>query len=575
MLPGPVTTTPPGSPDSPDDRAPAGRHVRAATVVVDAGDDAGPLDRVWHSIGYDEMNWSATPTGRRLLATFREVAGAPLLVRSHYVFCSGTGLGLAHWGNGNVYHEDADGTPTHDFALVDRAYDAVVGAGHHVLVELGFTPRDLLPPEAAELVLEPSPTVYSSYEAGAWAYPPRDNERWAGLVRAHARHCVDRYGAEEVAAWVWELWNEPDITYWRGTVEQFCELYRVTAAAVRGVLPDARVGGPAVTGGGGAFLRTFLTFTARTSTPLDFVSFHTKGSEFTPWRTYAPFGAPATDRQSPSTPKMLAEIRALLRVVGEFPAYRRLPVLVDECDAGVPAHLGVHDNPHYGFRNTEYHPVFQVKLVKKLLDLNRLEQVGVALATSWAFYFEGERFFEGTRAFLTAGGVEKPFLNAYRVLARLGDRRVAAVSSGAVEVGEVAGTQADRPPPGMVEEVDVLASRDHDGTVAVAVWRHADDQYLSDDRDCAVVLSVTGLAAGRYRVHHLRIDAEHSNSHTRWREQGSPQDPTPGQLAAITARSGLEPFEPETLRDPADGALSLDLSLPLPSVSLVVLSNEP
>ena len=38
----------------------------------------------------------------------------------------------------------------------------------------------------------------------------------------------------------------------------------------------------------------------------------------------------------------------------------------------------------------------------------------------------GERFFEGTRRLFTASGVEKPVLNAYRMLARLGDTRLAA-----------------------------------------------------------------------------------------------------------------------------------------------------
>ena len=41
---------------------------------------------------------------------------------------------------------------------------------------------------------------------------------------------------------------------------------------------------------------------------------------------------------------------------------------------------------------------------------------------------EGERFFEGTRAFLTADRIEKPFLNAYRLLARMGQTRLQAVS---------------------------------------------------------------------------------------------------------------------------------------------------
>ena len=54
--------------------------------------------------------------------------------------------------------------------------------------------------------------------------------------------------------------------------------------------------------------------------PVDFVSFHTKGSHFTPWRTYGPIGAPAPEPQSPSTPKMLREIDRALGVIEESPS---------------------------------------------------------------------------------------------------------------------------------------------------------------------------------------------------------------------------------------------------------------
>ena len=39
----------------------------------------------------------------------------------------------------------------------------------------------------------------------------------AGSCRALVEHCVARYGAAHVRGWLWELWNEPDISYWRGT----------------------------------------------------------------------------------------------------------------------------------------------------------------------------------------------------------------------------------------------------------------------------------------------------------------------------------------------------------------------
>jgi xylan 1,4-beta-xylosidase len=549
----------PHNPDAP--------HVRSARIDVDASGPGSDIKPIWSSIGYDEINWTYTPTGRRLLGEFEP----GFHVRPHYVFISGTGFGLPHWGSGNVYHEHDDGTPFYDFTVVDDTYDAIVGAGHHVLVELGFTPRDLVPDYALEQhTIIDSPTVYSAYEAGQWSYPPKDYAKWGDLVAALAWHSLERYGEAEVATWLWELWNEPDIYYWRGTHEEFCELYAVTAEAIRRVLPNARVGGPTVTGGpaGTDFLRRFLSFVEERELPLDFVSFHTKGSNFSPWRTYGPLGSDAPIKQSPSTGKMLHEIRSLLRVMAEFPKFADLPAIVDECDAGVPAHWGVYDNSNFRFQNTEYYPVFQASLMKKILDLSDGEVSSVEQATTWSFYFEGERFFEGTRAFLTAGGIEKPFLNAYRMFAKLGERRIPAVSDAAWSVAALDTILPDVPP----EEVDALATRADDGSIAVLVYRHSDDQYQVDDREAAVTVAVGGLAASGYRLSHYRIDHDHSNSHTVWESLGSPQNPSDEQLAAIRIRQGLESAEEARTVETVGGALELTVSLPLAAVSLLVLS---
>ncbi|MGI8456545.1 MAG: GH39 family glycosyl hydrolase [Propionibacteriaceae bacterium] len=541
-----------------------------AAVEVDAATVLGPVTRVWESIGYDEINWTYTPTGKRLLRKFADMSTGGYHVRPHYVFCSGSGFGIPHWGQGNVYHEDAEGRPFYDFSIVDQVYDAIVGAGHHVLVELAFTPRDLLPPEAAELQVVPSPTTYSSYEAGTWGYPPVDYEKWAGLVAAHAQHCVERYGEDEVATWLWELWNEPDIFYWRGTLEQFNELYSVTARAVRSVLPTAKVGGPTVTSGGLEFLKGFLDYTSTRNVPLDFVSYHTKGSRF-PTREYRPVGSPPSEKLSPSSTKMLYDIRVFNRTIAEYEPYRQLPAIVDECDAGVPAHFGRYDNANYEFQNTEYYPVFQLKLMKKILDLNATESVSVEQATSWSFYFEGERYFEGTRSFITAGGVEKPLLNAYRMLALLGRDRLSATSDAAWDVAELDTTDGSS----MREEVDVLAARADDGTVAVLVWRHVDDQYQTSDHDTVVRITVDNLPHASLSLSHLRIDGEHSNAYTWWRGLGGPQDPTADELEQIVAHQGLEQQEPARQVQVIDGRLSLEITLPLPAASLLLLApNE-
>jgi len=529
--------------------------------------------RIWTSFGFDEINWTSTPTGRRHLQTIAAFAERPYYVRSHYVFNSGIGWSLPHWGAGNVYHEDAAGRPFYDFAIADQVYDAVVRAGHRPLVELAFTPRALVPEGAEQaFAFEPSPTQWSPYEAGLWAMPPKDYPKWGGLVQALVEHCVARHGAASVREWLWELWNEPDIYYWRGTAEQFHALYDVTAAAVKAALPDASVGGPATTGDlgpgrhGQEFLRGFLDHCARRGTPLDFVSFHTKGARYTPWRVYGPLGGPAPTRQSPSSLKMLREVRASLEAVAAHPRFRDLPCIVDECDASVPAHWGVYDNANFGYRNTEYFPVFQCKLMKKLLDLDARGAARVHQATTWSFYFEGERLFEGTRSLFTAERIEKPVLNAYRMLARLGDTRVAVESDRAWSLARLDDGDA-----GMPEEIDGLATTGPDG-VSLLVWRHTDDQYATDPREAAVTVRFEHLGlAGDVRVIHWRIDRAHSNSHAAWRALGAPGDPSTAELGAIRERQGLERVGPDRIEPVRDGALALRIALPLPAVSLIEL----
>jgi xylan 1,4-beta-xylosidase len=162
--------------------------------------------------------------------------------------------------------------------------------------------------------------------------------------------------------------------------------------------------------------------------------------------------------------------------------------------------------------------------------------------------------------------VEKPVLNAYRMLARMGDVRLAADSSHAWPLGRLDDGEASMP-----EEIDALATFNGRDCLTVLVWRHADDQYLADTRETAVTLRIERLpfAGSRVRLRHWRIDVRHSNSHTAWMTQGGPQDPSDAQLHAIRDRQGLELLEPEREEAIQDGALDLRIPFPLPSVSLI------
>src|SRR6266542_1599183 len=555
----------------------------AARIDVDASRQLGPLPRPWTTFGYDELNWTYTPRGKRALRAFASFAERPYYVRAHNLLTTGRAFSWPHWGSGNVYHEDGAGNPVYDWTTVDLIFDAYREVGFRPLVELGFTPHALVPsgPEA-ELPFTRSPSQYGPYEAYQWSLPPKDFAKWEELMFQLATHCVERYRAEEVATWYWELWNEPDISYWRGTPEQYCQLYDRTVAGLTRALPSIKVGGPATTGSerGVRFMETFLAHCDGSNARLDFICFHTKGSGF--GRRYGPLTDDGmhpewAPRQSPSRKKMLSEIRAFVRAAAKYPQWRAIPAIVDECDPCVPAHFSRYDNPNFGFRNTSYYATVMASVFKRLMDLNESlpDAPDVTLATSWAFYFEGERFFEGFREFFTAKNLELPVLNGYRALGRLGKTRLALTSDSSWPIdrldslpdpGEDAGRLADR-------EVDGLAARDGD-RVTVLLWHHADDQYARLP-DAEVTLQLRGLPfdPARARLRHWRIDHTHSNAHTVWQRMGRPQDPTEDQLRTLKARQGLE--EGPAVDSSPDGKDTLYVRLPLPLHAMSLLEIEP
>ena len=547
-----------------------------ADIRVDCRAWQGPLRRIWASIGYDEINWTYTGRGRALYRTLRDVAETPYHVRNHNALTSGNGLSEPARGSTNVYQEAPDGSAVYDWAIVDRLYDVIVGAGFHPVVELGFLPRDLVPVTAASADWLKD-VGRETYEVdGLWKHPPRDLGRWEALVERFVAHCVERYGRAAVERWWFEVWNEPDIpNYWKGTFEDYCRLYdHAVAGAVR-ALPSVRIGGPASTGpadpAARAFLERFLqhcvagknAVTGGTGTRLDFVSFHTKGAYYAPRRIYN-WQRPI-ERQHPSSGKMLGDIRAGLEAVAAVPALAGLPVVVDECDPAVGTIYGVHDNPSFVVTNSEHYPTFLCALVKRVLDLDRGFGDRIAFVTTWAFYMEGKRWFEGNRTLVTNENVEKPILNGLRLLGRLGQTRVAATSSAGRDV--LSGAADGR-------EVDVLAAVDA-ARVTVLVWHQTDPWWEEDE--AAVSLTIEGVPfGGPVTVRHWRIDGRHSNAYAEWRRQGSPEDPSPAQIARLRERQGLELLEPPARHViDGNGTLTLGFPLPLHGVSLLEVTAAP
>jgi xylan 1,4-beta-xylosidase len=470
-----------------------GGPLNQGRVTIDFGRRLGPLRPIWRGIGYDEINWTYTPRGRALHTTLARIFRGPLAVRNHNAFTSGNGLSGPAWGSTNLYHERADGSMALHWRWADRIYDVFAEHGWEPVIELGFMPRDLS--ARASGIAGPGPGQQigpEPYEHGAWRHPPKSYARWRELCQAFVAHLVERYGARRVERWRFEVWNEPDIPYyWRGSLEEYCELYEASRSGVRTALPNAQVGGPATTEAGTEFLRQVL---ARVSPP-DFVSFHTKGAYYSPRRHYNPF-VPGP-HESPSLQKMVDDVRTNVAVIRD--RYQDVPILVDECDPAVGTPYGVFDTPNFVVVNTTHYPTMVCALARELLDHPTVERF-----TSWAFYMEGKRWFEGNRALVTNENVELPVLDGFRMLERLGDHRVDAHADG----------------------VGVLA-----GDRAAIIYHHADGWWV--DGKVSVTLQCD-------RVPHALRFFRLGDSHAKWLDLGAPDDPSAVEIAQLRQASGLK-----------------------------------
>ena len=522
------------------------------SITVDLAKTAGPYKPIYAWFGYDEANFTTMPDGRKLLRELRDLSPVPVNIRTHFLLASGDGVAALKWSSTNVYSEDANGKPVYDFKILDSIFDEYRDAGVTPMFELGFTPRAMASGSGAyEDHYPESPT------GGAVHSPPKDMARWQEMIRTVTAHMVQRYGRATVAKWYFEVWNEPDISYWHGTPEQYFDLYDHAVAGVRAALPEAKVGGPATTGPGGAkaakFLDDFLAHVAAKKSPLDFISFHAKGQpRIQGGEVVMGVG------------KELNDVDKGFAIVAKYPQFKRLPIILSEADPEGCAACSMKTNPANAYRNGTLYPAYTAAAYKRLFELADRHGVNLLSMLSWSFEFEGKDYFEGFRS-LSTNGVDKPVLNFFRMAALMRGNRVAAASSGALTADAIIADGVRAQP-----DIDALATADGRGA-AVMLWNYHDEEKAAPGAPVAVTIRGLPKTAARVRLLHYRIDNTHSNAYTVWKAMGSPQAPTPQQMVELKARDGLELLESPRWLTVSGGAVSVSTELPRQSISLLQL----
>ncbi len=477
-----------------------------AQFHVDLAQRGTPLRHSWsHTVGSGHAGLALRADWQAQLRRCREEIGVRH-VRFHGIL-SNTGALTVQQGE-TIY----------SFYNAFHIYDFLVGIGMRPVVELGLMPD----------ALASGGRIVFSYAANV--SPPKDMDAWAELIRRFVGGLVDRYGAEEVRRWYFEVWNEPNIKhFWSGTQDDYFALYRATAEAVKGVDDGLRVGGPATANNG--WVEEAVAFCEEHGLPLDFVTTHHYPTDA--------FGDPGDDTEA----QLAAAHRNVLRERTQDTVAKAggRPVLYTEWNTS--------SNPFFWRHDSPYAAAFVMKTLLDVADL-------VEAYSYWTFsdIFEENYFssvpFHGGFGLLTIHGVAKPTYRAFELLNRLGSERLLV--------------------DGLHPTLDCYAVRNEDErSLTLLLTNHALPEHdIADER---VEIRLAGApAVARATVE--RIDQDHANPRRTWEAMGEPTYPSPAQLDALHAASRLAP-EPISVEADGDGA-ALTLDVPAHAVAAVTLTFD-
>lgn len=525
----------------------------SVAITIHANQSIGAYQPVWNYFGADEPNYVYARNGKKLLHELAALSRVPIYFRAHNLLTTGNGEASLKWGSTNVYTELPGGTPVYDWTITDRIFDALHRVGVRPVVEVGFMPEALSTYPQPYRHDFPRGDIFTG-----WSYPPHDYDKWRRLIIAWVRHLHERYG-EGAKNWLWEVWNEPDIPYWHGTPQEYNRLYDVTAAAIRSVLPSARIGGPETTSPSSAraaaFLNQFLEHCARgrnaatggVGAPLDFISFHAKGNpKFVDGHVRMGLAA-----------QLLAVDRGM-EIVASFPEWRNTPIVLGESDPeGCAACKGAQND----YRNGPLYGAIVADGTARTYELARKNGVNLAGIVTWAFEFEDQPYFAGFRE-LATNGVDKPVLNVFRMLGMLGGDWVKVQSSGAKPLSKMLEEGVIDAP-----DIDSVATRRR-RELDILVWNYHDDDVATATAN--IQLKIEDLPEQKIRVEQFRMDQSHSNAYAVWQKMGRPELPTTAQQIQLKKSAMLERTEPPKLQKDASSPHSgmLDFTLPRQGVAL-------
>ena len=232
--------------------------------------------------------------------------------------------------------------------------------------------------------------------------------------------------------WYFEIWNEPNLEgFWRGTQQQFFDMYKVISQAIKAIDPQLRIGGPSTSSfhpdeevyqrlkakkditaadfigveSKAPWMVEFLSYCEAQNLPLDFVSSH-------PYPTSYPIDSAGNQLEVSRPVTSTREDILWLRRAMAKTRYKDAEIHLTEWSSSPSIQDFTRDYPQEA--------TFIVKV--------NLDCIGLVQSLAyWTFtdIFEeagaADTVFNGGFGLVNFQGIAKPGFHAYRMLHRLGD----------------------------------------------------------------------------------------------------------------------------------------------------------
>ncbi|MGN0534711.1 MAG: hypothetical protein ACI4IR_01755 [Eubacterium sp.] len=434
-------------------------------------------------------------------------------------------------------------TKLYSFYQVAKIYDKLLEIGVKPFVEIGFMPSALASGKKTVFHYKGNVTL------------PKKMEEWQDFICEFARFLINRYGAEEVRSWYFEVWNEPDLScFFKGSMQDYYRLYAATVRALKSVDPQLMVGGPATTKS--SHITEFLDFCKKENVPVDFVTTHQyptdelghslnreKLKQISKIKTHNTLDSmrgllqPIFDNVNDFRPELKGYLtREASRARSEAGS---LPLFYTEWSISSNCVAAIHDTT----RSSSF-------LVKTVLD----NQGVVDGSSYWTFsdIFEELFFFPdpfcGGFGVLTADGVKKPTYWAFKLLAQLPDTRYCL--------------------PVTDKDVELAAFRGDNGNLFLMLYAQNFDDTKGSYQVKLNISNAPDFSGAQ--IH--RINSRYGNPVSLWEKMGKPAVLSKEELEHIKASSKMLTESIEINYD--DNGCILNLTLEENEVALIQLKCD-